>query len=1180
MEIQLYRSGAEHLLIPIDENTIFSQAVMGEHIITCQFKSSIVLDIDEGDYLAIGSEEFTINRPLPPIDKDAKDQYTYTLTFEGYVYDLLDMPYMHLGALEFSYFGTPRMYLQILVDCMNSISTGWAIGNVDDLPELALDFYESGKGFSCKGALIKIADAFKLEFWLTGKTIHLTKMAGVLTNLTFEHGRSRGLYKISRGQIDDTAYFNRLYIQGSDRNIPYGYRNGAKRLQIDVPYLEVPLTGGKKRRASSVVIDDIFPKRVGTITAVSSDWLTITDTSIDFDINGQRIEGQKATVEIISGENAGQSFEIGGYNAATSTITLLPITEADGYVRPNSTFSIAVGDAYFFAGIDMPQSYIDSAEAELKAKGLEILNTAVNQLPPYSVEVDPKFMRDNGIQVNAGDRVRLIDDAIGVNANIRVSSIKFPLVNPYSVTFSLSDVIPLTITEKVIVEIDKTKKDVVAVDKNRIKSARQAWKATEELATLLDTLRAEMLLIMVDGGNYTTDIVTTTGTGTFSTSAGTVYHESFTEHGGVWNVPAYTTNLSLNAPYYVYIKALKATSSSNIVLSSGKIALDADPTAYYLPFGIISSIIEGTRIFSSTKGYTAITGDNIKTGRIVSNDGFNYFDLSNGSFKLGNSTSGLDYNVTSPNVLTLSGALFQSGSGVTAPVPVYRGAYNATVTYYKGDTVSYNGGTWLFVYSTPTAGQTPVDNAYWDVASAPGTSGTPGNYTEFRFAKNTSSTTAPTLTNTSTTPAGWDTVQPAISSGEYLWVTSVVKVGSTGALVGTWSAPARVTGKDGSAGTGTAGANGNYVEFRFQKNGSTSVAPALTNTDDSPSGWTISQPTISVGEYLWMISVTRSGASNAIIGTWSPASRISGTPGAPGQNGTNGTNGTNGAQGAQGPALNYTGVYDNAKIYKGTTLSIQAVYYNGIYYFTRTDAGTFSGILPTDTSKWNTVGAQFDSIATGLFLADLAYIDNLGVKFLRTATTGARIEIYGNTILSYNPNGNLARMQTIEDGIVKDIWYDVNGNKILELGQNGLIIVQSVPESWGVRNLRLVSSNLSSTETSLNQTMQTVAATCYTDTTNPDKHSVGVPSTLTAYYYNAGQNTNSDANKQYEGYKITTGTYSPNIDDGWYTNGDTYLDSASGDNVCHITYMKIVGGVSVQTISSTITAVANHACTF
>ena len=54
--------------------------------------------------------------------------------------------------------------------------------------------------------------------------------------------------------------------------------------------------------------------------------------------------------------------------------------------------------------------------------------------------------------------------------------------------------------------------------------------------------------------------------------------------------------------------------------------------------------------------------------------------------------------------------------------------------------------------------------------------------------------------------------------------------------------------------------------------------------------------------------------------------------------------------------------------------------YNGIFYIARIDAGTFSGVVPTNTSKWNPFGAQFESVATQLLLAENANIGGLIFK--------------------------------------------------------------------------------------------------------------------------------------------------------------------------------------------------------
>src|SRR5210317_1057145 len=42
-------------------------------------------------------------------------------------------------------------------------------------------------------------------------------------------------------------------------------------------------------------------------------------------------------------------------------------------------------------------------------------------------------------------------------------------------------------------------------------------------------------------------------------------------------------------------------------------------------------------------------------------------------------------------------------------------SYNPSTTYQDGDVVSYGGYTYVYVNATPSSGQTPTDNSYWDV---------------------------------------------------------------------------------------------------------------------------------------------------------------------------------------------------------------------------------------------------------------------------------------------------------------------------------------------------------------------------------------------------------------------------------------------------------------------------------
>nr|DAX98887.1 MAG TPA: tail protein [Caudoviricetes sp.] len=74
------------------------------------------------------------------------------------------------------------------------------------------------------------------------------------------------------------------------------------------------------------------------------------------------------------------------------------------------------------------------------------------------------------------------------------------------------------------------------------------------------------------------------------------------------------------------------------------------------------------------------------------------------------------------------------------------------------------------------------------------------------------------------------------------------------------------------------------------------------------------------------------------------------------------------------PALVFRGEYDASKTYYGNRYRVDACKFGNAYYVCRNDAGEVKGIEPTNTSKWNSFGASFDSVATGLLLAENAEI--------------------------------------------------------------------------------------------------------------------------------------------------------------------------------------------------------------
>lgn len=162
-----------------------------------------------------------------------------------------------------------------------------------------------------------------------------------------------------------------------------------------------------------------------------------------------------------------------------------------------------------------------------------------------------------------------------------------------------------------------------------------------------------------------------------------------------------------------------------------------------------------------------------------------------------------------------------------------------------------------------------------------------------------------------------------------------------------------------------------------------------------------------------------SGTADKLIQNWSTPVRVNPYDG---KDGTNGTNGADGAKGEKGdsPSTIFRGLYSVSKTYYGTSVRLDAVEYNGMYYIARIDAGMFSSKAPTDTSKWNTFGAQFEAVATDLLLAKGANV--AGFVFRNNMLESEAVLPNGDPTLRLDGiNGVVYANKGVWSG---SIWYD------------------------------------------------------------------------------------------------------------------------------------------------------------
>ena len=109
--------------------------------------------------------------------------------------------------------------------------------------------------------------------------------------------------------------------------------------------------------------------------------------------------------------------------------------------------------------------------------------------------------------------------------------------------------------------------------------------------------------------------------------------------------------------------------------------------------------------------------------------------------------------------------------------------------------------------------------------------------------------------------------------------------------------------------------------------------------------------------------------------------------GADGADGVDGVDGVDGDDGGPGPGVVYRGVYDEAVVYYNNVNRRDIVQYSGSYYI-------YDGASPStpgawDAGDWEAFGATFTSVATDILFADLAFVNNLGVREFEGTSLGA-----------------------------------------------------------------------------------------------------------------------------------------------------------------------------------------------
>lgn len=662
--------------------------------------------------------------------------------------------------------------------------------------------------------------------------------------------------------------------------------------------------------------DNIYPNRTGKVTAVVADDIcAFVDDTMDFDLNKKDdkgtvylVNGVSAKITFTSGRLAGQQFELnakGGYDDKTKTFKIIPFTDNRGLTIPSeetkNSFFIEVGNTYKITDIYLPEQYEKRAEEDLWYAGSDDFKDASQVKAQYALTFDRLYFlqslsSDTDTSVFAvGDYVPVKDTRFGIEKTMRIQKITRNLLLEHDYQITLADSTAISIqTQTVLTVIDHEN----VINNNRLRDlnkARRGWRTTEDLRNMVydtdgyfdtenikpNSIDTNMLSVGAKSQQFVlSGCVLKANFGgnpnMFVATAGILSHLTIdNDKIRSWQMNEASFELQSMGGYYLFAKCSKSGENGVWYLTQEQLKFEptSDPNNYYFQVGIISSLYsdDNFRDFQTTYGFTRINGNTITTGRIITSDGECYLDLDGNKFRIGDSTSSIDWNVSAKSRLTLKNVSVASGSGDVVPLGVYRGVWNKDYIYYYGDEVSYtdNSGatcTYRYNHATPSKGIVPTNTVYWGVVAqgANGKNGVNGSTFYFIYTAASSTPNTPTFTDPTSLikQSVWSLKPPTPTSGKFVYMSQAMLNASTNTF-GMWSTPIRITGLNGEN-----GADGTDIEFIYLRNtGDTPSKPVSENKDDYvPSGWTDSPSGITATyKYEWVCVRNKPSGS----GSWS-----------------------------------------------------------------------------------------------------------------------------------------------------------------------------------------------------------------------------------------------------------------------------------------------------------------------
>lgn len=530
------KTGNKVLDITVNDNSYRYRAVMGDNNLTLYYSLAEHVELSVGSYCDFQGERYTLMSPESFKMNHSRD-FEYTVIFESEQAKAKMWKFRNPvdRRLKFSLTAKPREHLQMFVDNMNRRDTGWKIGECVDGTETLINYDHA----YCFDALSQMADTFKTEYEISGKTVSLRKVEYDKNNpLPLSYGFGNGFKPgVGRSNYGDTPPIEILFVQGGTQNIDASkYGNSELLLPIgqsiryDGVYFEDE-EGFNASVARTYVVDDlgysirrgdkelsskaedsldcseIYPKRVGEVTKVEvvdeeNNFYDIIDNTIPNTLNYEEylIGGETMTIIFQSGMLAGREFEVKYYHdaekgKAARRFEIVP-QDIDGITMPGGVFVPQVGDTYAIFNVMLPDAYVRDDETktgaswEMFRQGVKYLFDNEEQKFSFTGELDDIWSKKDwvniGGKIKLGGYIEFSDKHFQKDGVlVRITGIKDYINNPYSPEIELSNTTVRVYLSTSLKQLESEEVLVEKYHKSALQFTKRRFRDAQETMSML-----------------------------------------------------------------------------------------------------------------------------------------------------------------------------------------------------------------------------------------------------------------------------------------------------------------------------------------------------------------------------------------------------------------------------------------------------------------------------------------------------------------------------------------------------------------------------------------------------------------------------------------------------------------------------------------------------------------------